>query len=364
MRMTMPHEMLGIGSSYDQSAGSHHSADRVLLDYLARQVAASESLLDRGLAPSIDSVVRIRAQVFELFDNQYREPLAPRSIGGIANLGSRICDVYARTKQRLQTVQSRSGAGLVQPRTYMLTSPDGYRALISAPGVTQLAAPIPPTLAAGHAHRHRQHNNNVVLENVVRQAVLNHGRRRQHHARNSNFARNIRRLWLFVRLYFFCYVLSEPGTWSHLILMILSALTALLSETAVPQYLYGIFVSPVQRHLEGLLHFEIDEPSSAAAAQVAATGAPGQSNTTLLPVSMELRNNIRRVERSLALFIASLIPGVGERHVEARNAVEAAQNAERRHAEEEHQREQEHQHEMGQNQEGERVAEVGDGSGQ
>ncbi len=42
------------------------------------------------------------------------------------------------------------------------------------------------------------------------------------------------------------------------------------------------------------------------------------------------RQYIRRVERAIALFIASLVPGVGERHIAAREAAEAASLEEER----------------------------------
>ena len=53
----------------------------------------------------------------------------------------------------------------------------------------------------------------------------------------------------------------------------------------------------------------------------------------------------RRVERAVALFIASLIPGVGERHIRARQEAEAAMRDERRRQEEQQQQQQQHQEE-------------------
>lgn len=42
------------------------------------------------------------------------------------------------------------------------------------------------------------------------------------------------------------------------------------------------------------------------------------------------RQYLRRAERAIALFLASLIPGVGERHIAARDAAEATRRAEER----------------------------------
>lgn len=52
-----------------------------------------------------------------------------------------------------------------------------------------------------------------------------------------------------------------------------------------------------------------------------------------------IRRNLRRVERAIALFLASLVPGVGERHIAARDAAEAVRQAAERAAQERAERE-------------------------
>lgn len=54
-----------------------------------------------------------------------------------------------------------------------------------------------------------------------------------------------------------------------------------------------------------------------------------------------IRQTIRRVERAIALFVASLVPGVGERHIAVREAAEAARQAEVRERQEQTRREEE-----------------------
>ena len=134
--------------------------------------------------------------------------------------------------------------------------------------------------------------------------------------------------------------------------------------------------NPVRRHIEGLLpipqvpaqppaaaqanaeeaqqgHGTAPEATDATAASThqatpqtqprpaaVPTPTPTETAARLLaqrqnPYFALIRDYTRRFERGLALFLGSLIPGFGERHVEAQNAVEAAiAAAERRRTEE------------------------------
>ncbi|KAE8142611.1 hypothetical protein BDV38DRAFT_127472 [Aspergillus pseudotamarii] len=327
---------------------------RLRLHILRPQIALCEDQLNRGIAPPMDQVIRIRSQLFDILDDQYRNPLSERD-GSIEALLTRVFNIYTRADQ-LRVSQSRATAPMQhnmsdspanndheQAPLYLLSSPNGYQALVTAPGAVRTiesslsafrAAQTSQAISAqatGHPPQAHPDPNAAVMENAVRQAVLN-----QRLANNEpvGFARSIRRIWLFVRLYFFCYMFSEPGTWSRVLLVTLAVMVSLLSETSVPRQLYGMIISPIQRHLEGLIHFSTDEHVPPRPQGTDATG-----NRPVAPTGM--RHILRRVERSLALFVASLVPGVGERHVEVRNAAEAARNAERAREEEEERRRQE-----------------------
>ena len=332
---------------------------RLRLHILRPQIALCEDQLNRGIAPPMDQVIRIRSQLFDILDDQYRNPLSERD-GSIEALLTRVFNIYTRADQ-LRVSQSRATASMQhnipdspanndheQAPLYLLSSPNGYQALVTAPGA---ARSIESSLSASRAAQASQaisahatgqppqahpNPNAAVMENAVRQAVLN-----QRMANNEpvGFARSIRRIWLFIRLYFFCYMVSEPGTWSRVLLVTLAVIVSLLSETSVPRQLYGMIISPIQRHLEGLIHFSTDEHVPPRPQGTDATGSSPGNNRPAAPTGM--RHNLRRVERSLALFVASLVPGVGERHVEVRNAAEAARNAERAREEEEERRRQE-----------------------
>jgi hypothetical protein len=310
----------------------------------------------------MDQIIRIRSQLFEILDDQYRSPLTERD-GSIEAMLTRVFNIYTRADQ-LRVSQSRAAAtlqrnmannGHAEASLYLLSSPNGYQALVTTPGAvgsfgTSLnadrGAHNPQTISA-HGPGHPPHaypNPNAAMENAVRQAVLN---QRIGNNEQIGLARTIRRIWLFVRLYFFCYMFSDPGTWSRVLLVALAVVISLLSETSVPRRLYGMIISPIQRHLEGLVHFSADEhiqprpQGTEATSGSANVNRPGGPTNNQAAVPTGLRHNLRRVERSLALFLASLVPGVGERHVEVRNAAEAARNAERAREEEERRRQEE-----------------------
>lgn len=348
--------------------------NRIRLEVLRQQITLCEAQLGQGIPPPIDLIIRIRTQLFNVLDDQYRNPLAERD-GVIESLLSRVFNIYTRADQ-LRIVQPttslqdhRTNAGLSvdtsRAPAYLLLSPSGYQALLTSPNTTQVIqtslasirsgqtavpAPVPGSIPAANTN---PNPNPVILENAVRQAVLN---QRLRNNGQMGLARNVRRIWLFIRLYFFCYMFSEPGTWSRFFLVTLAVMISLLSETGAPHYLYGLLVAPVQRHLEGLMQFGPDEhlqpqPTRTGNGPSETQTQPGQTTAETPAIARngrtELRQNLRRVERSLALFIASFIPGVGERHVEARNAAEAARiAAERARAEEEERRRQQEEAEQ------------------
>ncbi|PLB48879.1 hypothetical protein P170DRAFT_407617 [Aspergillus steynii IBT 23096] len=337
---------------------------RLLLLQLQPQVTYFEDQLSRGIAPPIDRIIQVRSQLLQLLDEQYRKPQSERN-SSIEPLLTRVFNIYTRADQ-LRVMQSTLPSSLLRPNSanisggvetnqiprYLLSSPDGYRGIITSPGTTEglqaaleairVAQASQAAFTPNHGHHpaeaHPNANANAaVMENAVRQAVLNQRAGANHGG--LGIARSIRRLWLFVRLYFFCYMFSEPGTWTRVLFVSLAVLAALLSETGYPQQLYRMLVAPVQQHLEGLVHFA---PGTDNAAETNNANQPaGARNGGRGGLAAELRHNLRRVERSLALFIASLVPGVGERHVEVRNAAEAARNAERTREEEDRRRREE-----------------------
>ncbi|EAW07257.1 uncharacterized protein ACLA_019620 [Aspergillus clavatus NRRL 1] len=335
---------------------SQTTDSRVRLELLQLQVAQAEDELRLGIAPPADRIIRIRNQLCELLDDQYSDLNGERN-GAIESLLTRIFNVYSRADQlrithsrlRTQTPISTTPANSEQVRSpiYLVQSRDGYQGVLASPGASNSiqatldslrTAQTPETATIpvpGQPAGLRANPEAVVMENAVRQAVLN---QRAGNDGPAGLSRHIRRIWLFVRLYFFCYMFSDSGTWLRVVYVTLAVVISLLSETSYPRHLYNWTIAPVQRHLEGLVHWAPDTTADTTNRAAAGTHGPGADRATL---PGQLRQNLRQVERSLALFLASLVPGVGERHIEVRNAAEAARNAQLAREEEERHRQQE-----------------------
>ncbi|KAJ5091266.1 hypothetical protein NUU61_006136 [Penicillium alfredii] len=326
------------------------SDEREILNTALWQIVDFENDLHRGAMPLIERVIHIRTQLLELQDRRVRT--RSRTSGEVESLLSRILNIYQRADQiQTQTAQmpslnfnrlsERSNFYSPPHPLFMVTSPNGYQGLVTPPNTQNYvpssvsvpspavqqpqAVPLDGTTPGPAAAPEAPANPNAAaIENAVRRAALNQPRRNNNNNNNAEqpgLAHHMRRIWLFVRLYFFCYMISEPGTWTRIFFVSLSLLAALFSDTDVPQQLLSTIVGPVQRHLENLV-----QPAQQPAPAAADPNAGGPAN--------ELWTQLRRVERWLVLLLASLVPGIGERQVEARNAAEAAQNAERARQEE------------------------------
>ncbi|KAI9373105.1 hypothetical protein BJX61DRAFT_504565 [Aspergillus egyptiacus] len=315
-------------------------AVRPRLRLLKQYITLAEEQLNCGITPSLDHIIQLRTHLFRLLDDQLRQPLSERG-EYIEPLVTRVFDISSRAdllRQHSLLAVNTGSSGALSP-SYLLSSPSGYQAVLAS-GVHALGSPRPPTTRTQAPHP-QPDANAAIMENVVRQAVLNH---RPAGEGQWGLGRNVRRLWLFARLYFFCHMFSLPGSPTRIIYVVLAIIAAILSETTVPRRMYEMVLAPVQRHLEGLVHFTPEEhpPQGAEATgdQAAMNQRVGLRNGRDVNWA-RLHQNLRRVERSAALFLASLVPGVGERHIEVRNAAEAARNAELARQEEERRRQEE-----------------------
>lgn len=95
---------------------------------------------------------------------------------------------------------------------------------------------------------------------------------------------------------------------------------------------------PIRRHADNLMPVAGHEQPGADGRQAPLSGAGGTAGGELSPEQVAqrlleqrraqgehvIRQLFRRVERAIALFLASLAPGVAERHIQARDAAEAA----------------------------------------
>ncbi len=195
---------------------------------------------------------------------------------------------------------------------------------------------------------------------------------------NDLFALVVQRGWLFLRLYMFMFVLSEPGTWRRYCLLAAAVVVCLLPRENPLNTLFAMG----RRHLDNLIgpprpqqiqrardaqqperrqtgNIQIHDPerpagnneqangpqsSSRARPQGAVNTTPEETAERLLQEQRQRNPNVLldtfwRVEQAIALFIASLIPGVGEGHVAVRE--QQRRDIERERQEQEREREEE-----------------------
>ncbi|KAG5300509.1 ubiquitin family protein [Histoplasma ohiense] len=376
------------GESGTGVGGANENRQRTIATIL-EQIFAMEGQLRRGHLPVVEEISSIRIQLHQILDEQDRNPLGRRD-SMPANLLARLSSLSTRVDQiRISRARSftfspqnslLNSSPTVQDPTqtslYLLSSPSGYHAIL-----------LPPTSASGYGtihsgtsvfptHRTTIHPHITPIPHdvphaapsttnippAVNQAILQQQARRRIILGPANLSRILGRLWLFIRLYFFCYMFTEDGTWLRIVLISLSAVTALVSETDIPQRFQRAALDPFHRLLEYLLPMDIHQPQDANRASGGINTNdpavhPMQPNTINgdLRSTVERRhamphsepavyNRLRTAERALALLLASLVPGVGERRVAARNAAETArqnQSAAVREAEENRAREQE-----------------------
>ncbi|KAJ5925996.1 hypothetical protein N7454_007506 [Penicillium verhagenii] len=341
------------------------------------QLHSMNEQLTQGVIPSVEQLFRLRTLIVQIRDHRhiFSTPAFRMEHGSypdavaVAQMEDLINHIYRQVdnmifagdplRQSYNTTSSQS----TRPSSYLVNSPNGYQGLVrpqAEPMLVQLGQQLHraytnPTGALGGPNvRHMpdlvRNPAGVVNEQNVARANGQPPLNQQQGQNVPAFERNLRRVWLFIRLYFFIYMISDPGTWTRIMLVTLAGFVVLLSGSELPQRLYGMIVSPIQRHLEGLAH--IGGPAERRAP------APTGQNSNNQPVRpRNAMDNIWeylwRAERSIVLLFASLVPGIGERQVQARNAAEA----ERVRQEEEQQRlrEQEQQQEEERDQERERA---------
>ena len=302
---------------------------------------------------------------------------SPRSqLGGLSNptLQPHWQQVRNVANNAASTLGGRSAPSTL---AYLLSSPSGPQALLLSPagsfatsGYVRSAANFPllgvpqlPTQMSHHQMRRQpaQHAPTQGVQPAPGQAPIVNVQLEQQpnqpQAQQQDQVGELLRillplgghLWLLVRLFGFVYLFSSDRGWRNTFLLGLCALIVFFAQTRLFEPLLQYIWTPIRRHVEALVQVEEAAPDQARnqrggrAQERHSTTA--QQNISDSPVQEQVprqRNNplrtaFTRMERSLALFVASLIPGVGERHVAARE--EAARL--RREREETSRREQE-----------------------
>lgn len=257
---------------------------------------------------------------------------------------------------------------------YILSSPTGPRAILLSGSQTfytpiqplryrRSGSPAPPIAPAIGA------TNNMNVSDI-RNRAAQRAARRVHRHRHENApedpvaahpanpgagalaAQIWPHIWLILRLMgFIWFFTAGNNSWSRWLVISGLAVTVFIINTGifdgVAQQIWG----PIRRHLEGLLPLAGPDAAVVPAANAAAiqpgqapplaNGAsahnePDPAQAAARLVEQHRRANggwlmaqVRRAEHALLLFLASLVPGVGERHIAAREAEAAVAEAER-----------------------------------
>jgi hypothetical protein len=299
-------------------------------------------------------IVNVRTELLGIQDAQFNRR---RPLPEVGALIARIMDAYTRVCQ-LENMQLRErtstgshshasaniatnaqGCCILNSSVsenhsiFIVTGPGGTPQVILAPGAqldgtihlpgAQLDGTIysPPAAASDAPVPPQPAQNAAIVENVFRQAMPNQ-QRRGNNIEQAGLARHMSRIWLFVRLWFVCYLTSEPGTWRRYIMVAVSMLVTLLSETDIPQQILRAVITPAQRHLEAL-------------ARVGGPADPAATANDPRFQAFSMREQVRRIERSILLLLASVVPGLGEREVEAHLAAERGAELRRQEQEQE-----------------------------
>ena len=342
------------------------------------RLAALENTLNNGGIPSEHDVWLLQVNVHELMRQQPwlqgrpEYPLITRFL----NASIRASTVRRRVGN--QTMQQNMGTSTTPSVTnterfisstnssmvYLLSSPNGPHALLVSPS-GMYATPGFNNASPLHNHSQAMAHYTRSLQQQLSQPPLtnfanaantgpaNPPPERQiiqpqyEQQQQPNEARDIFRiifplgghLWLLLRLFGFVYIFTAG--WRRIILLILCTMMVFIAQTGVFTPLQQAIWDPFRRHVEGLVPLgaegrPADANRNALDDQRRADGQPnpremadrlmrerdGQQGGSII------RRNLRRVERATALFIASLVPGVGERHIAARDAVRRAEEEE------------------------------------
>ncbi|OAL68399.1 hypothetical protein A7C99_0340 [Trichophyton rubrum] len=313
--------------------------------HIATEIISMEARLPRGPIPREDEISVVRDQLMRLFDApNHSVPVLRGWLARLSMLSSRseqLRHYYARSSQSNsgQTTAFASPSTVFNRRhaAYLLASPTRYEAVlvpafhgrVASANLTGVMSPsshptfqptIQPTVqqnALAMAY------NNLPPTATATQRPLNIPgmlvRRRRLIVRGSTLVRAIRATWLFVRLYFFCYILSDSGTWLRLFLVVLSIAWACLSEVEIPRHIRRAIFIPLEDHIHDLL------PADPGPAQ------PHRARQNAGPNYItELLQRHRTLARGIVLFFSSFIPGVSERQIVDLQGINALRENERR----------------------------------
>ena len=336
------------------------------ISQLHSSLSAIEAAMNTGNPPpeSIFDLARetlnANPEVEENFQNFTRERID--DLADRANQLRRTShDTFIREAHE-RAASHRGTQGAESSAVYLLSSPSGPQALLVSPSglyttpwqfpalstVTQITHPN-PLMQNNITSRQQPQADAAQVAQVHQQVPQQAGpapiAQVQQPQPQPNHARDLLRillplgghLWLMIRLFGFVYFFTAGAGWRRTILLGLLAMLVFIAQTGIFRpIILGIW-DPIRRHAEGLVPLVGNERPQGGAlrnpdnANAAGTGPANREPIPSLALQALVqarerqdgnivRQSIRRAERAIALFVASLIPGVGERHIAAREA--------------------------------------------
>lgn len=325
-----------------------------------------ERMLAGGSVPSEYQINAVRSQLREF--GRHRNIF---SEGLERNLNTHLSSIARRVQMgRNPTTDPTASDNVAQaaasmsdsvtPMVYLLSSPSGPQAILVSP--SGLYGTIPriisfpnesAPLTTNYQQRHRNQPHFIDRAEEFRaQRPAMHGppNLAQPVPQDQAPARDLARIllpfgghiWLFVRLFGFVYLFMPGGGWRRAAVFAVSALVVLFLQSGIFRPIYQAALEPFRRHVEGLVPLAdngrrdigggqgADAPGGGYEAQAAAGEVPDvrQVAERLLREREQrdfgvVRQYLRSFERAVAIFLASLVPGIGERHIAARDTAEA-----------------------------------------
>ncbi|MCJ1394104.1 hypothetical protein MMC18_006982 [Xylographa bjoerkii] len=357
------------------------------LAIVQQRLSQLERSLDQRSPPTNGDIWQVRSQLQSLRGQQPDLPpgLETSLNTRLNNLSIRVAQMrtqIANSMAQTTTGTDRPSNAPVNSSTntmvYLLSSPAGPHALLVAPsgiystsnaGADMISPLVMNTTSQGVAPAANQdyapiqvpvfNNEQEIRDIQVVQAEGQQQQQVQQPDQVGDLARVLLplggHLWLLVRLFGFVYFFTSGAGWHRTILLCACAFVVFIGQTGIFRPIQQALWDPFRRHIEGLVPLAGNNGDAGANNDRGA--ADRQGPTGPLPTPQQVaerllrerneqdngvfRRNIRRIERATALFVASLVPGVGERHIAAQDAAEAARQAAEREREEQVRRDEE-----------------------
>ncbi|KJZ79352.1 hypothetical protein HIM_01503 [Hirsutella minnesotensis 3608] len=298
--------------------------------------------------------------------------------GSLAGSGRATPDIDARTGASSTHAARASSPGQPQqgPQVYLVSSPEGPRALLFNASANETyytprlrAQASYPRLRATVSHSNLvfsaqspqshgtpQHEHRPQPRDRNEEAPPAEARPAAHPAHPANppaaalpplLLQFWPHIWLIFRLGLFIWFFTSPNaSWSRWLTIILLAALMFVLSTGLLNGLAENAWRPLGRHLENLLP-TLDHAQAPRGANTDVNGTNGVQGGDVSPERIAARlvgqrrarrgwlaGQFRRVERAGLLFLASLAPGVAERHIANLEAEARAEESRRRQAEE------------------------------